>query len=110
MKVELKKAITKEMQEKTRLLRLKKDYLAYKYGVEYGEVMDSISNGPPAITGISECELMAEKAFDVIFDGWIEYRTKIKGWPQVQRIDILDWEDWKAYLLERMEHSGTTNS
>lgn len=101
-----------ELEEKEAFIR--------QCGQDYEELIDSLerNSNPPFLESIlaygemvgnSIDAVMSEKVFDVVYNGWTEYRTKIKGWPKVHRIDIVDWENWKKYLFERMEH-GTTNS
>lgn len=44
------------------------------------------------------------RAFDIIYDGWKEYREKIKGWRTTPpKCDIENWEVYKHMILERLE-------
>ena len=47
---------------------------------------------------------MTEKTLDILYEGWNEYRKKIKGYLSTpSKIDIEDWEKFKQTIFDGIE-------
>jgi len=71
--------------------------------MEQAAIIEIATDYAGVMDGIEKVETLDTDAFDILYEGWIEYRKKIKGWPAVQKCDILDWEAYKKYIFDKME-------
>lgn len=54
-------------------------------------------------------QIITEKAIKIIYEGWLQYRTEIKGYRSTPtEIDIQDWEAWKKTIFNMPDWKSET--
>lgn len=58
---------------------------------------------------LSKLDSNTKSIFDILYDGFEEYRRKVQGWPCPSRDDIEDWEAFKVYIFTRLDEKQGNN-